>query len=793
MDKNHNFCFAKQSEPIEKSDSAHATEQDDSSNIDLDTRIAMMFKEKSFGAAPPFLQLDDSESETEKESNAAEHASADGMTTEPNADIASETKEMTAIKAEPNTDQSRIKTEKSKFDDASDISSDDEMLLKESGSPKAKTANKLTDDDRMSLSSLSSNDEKKQSAANVSNSANSTVPAVPNPGEYYYGAAGTGHPYSYYPNGANPSYDPYNNQYMPHSYIQPYVSGFSALIPGGYNVPADELAQRAQETAGTTTAAEQKKDPNEIKVTAVIDRVIKELRQILKKDINKRMVESIAYKQFEAWWDEQARRDKNKSNVAEETVAETKLVKVPDINQVINHSNSRDNNYDYNGLGLGFRTQILKLPRFQRIRKAPSPVRQDEDSKKGLSDQEDIVQDSDSDGVIDAPKSTSTFNEKLKENESKLERKRKGGSVSSFFTSSSEENSSSGESDSELDTSSLSDVDDFETELVGAPKTKNLAKKIYSDSDSEDEVKAPVVKSLPVAKSKLRLYSDTVTEEDGDDGEDEDEEDDDDDDDEKEEVDVDKVKTPEPTIDLDEVTKPPRTPGRESSPSDDKKHKSYDYDRLYSDSEEEREYQEKRRRNTEYMEQIEREFMEEQMAQQQSRVPGETTDDDAVPEKAPSPGDPGLSSAQLSTVPTTPDVKLEPPLDEPLRKKAPTKKSKAGTKKSMNGLPTISETSEDDVNRGKASPASYTSQESQTSQLSQVQLEHCYSLPPSASPASVSTPTAHRKFHQSCSFHSILFCSFQLTFKFHSTHDSNRAKNRHNHGTRSWLHIAGGD
>lgn len=35
-------------------------------------------------------------------------------------------------------------------------------------------------------------------------------------------------------------------------------------------------------------------------------------------------------------------------------------------------------------------------------------------------------------------------------------------------------------------------------------------------------------------------------------------------------------------------------------------------DRVYSDSEEEREYQERRRRNTEYMEQIEREFLEEQ-------------------------------------------------------------------------------------------------------------------------------------------------------------------------------------
>lgn len=39
------------------------TEDEDQSTIDLDTRIAMMFKEKSFGAAPPFLQMEDSDPE----------------------------------------------------------------------------------------------------------------------------------------------------------------------------------------------------------------------------------------------------------------------------------------------------------------------------------------------------------------------------------------------------------------------------------------------------------------------------------------------------------------------------------------------------------------------------------------------------------------------------------------------------------------------------------------------------------------------------------------------------------
>lgn len=45
--------------------SSKKAEDEDQSTIDLDTRIAMMFKEKSFGAAPPFLQMEDSDPEVE--------------------------------------------------------------------------------------------------------------------------------------------------------------------------------------------------------------------------------------------------------------------------------------------------------------------------------------------------------------------------------------------------------------------------------------------------------------------------------------------------------------------------------------------------------------------------------------------------------------------------------------------------------------------------------------------------------------------------------------------------------
>jgi hypothetical protein len=44
--------------------------------------------------------------------------------------------------------------------------------------------------------------------------------------------------------------------------------------------------------------------------SGVIDRVISELKQILKRDFNKKMIENTAFKSFENWWDEQERKSK---------------------------------------------------------------------------------------------------------------------------------------------------------------------------------------------------------------------------------------------------------------------------------------------------------------------------------------------------------------------------------------------------------------------------------------------------------------------------------------------------
>lgn len=280
----------------------------------------MMFKEKSFGAAPPFLQLDDSESETEKENgptDAADNALLEKIKNEINTETTGENHLPTTSETNSNEstcmtshsgDRMKIKSEKTKCieDGASDISSDDE-ILEACALPKSGASDVKVDDDKMSLSSLSSTEEKVNRKPNVPDVALQKN-AAPQITDYYYPP--NSNPY-YYPNSENATYDPYNNQYMSsHGYMQPYMQGFPALIPGGY--VQSEYPMKKYEPVPLVPEP-MKKDPSEQIVGAVIERVKNELKQILKRDINKRMIESIAYKQYDAWWDEQA-QTKNKSS-----------------------------------------------------------------------------------------------------------------------------------------------------------------------------------------------------------------------------------------------------------------------------------------------------------------------------------------------------------------------------------------------------------------------------------------------------------------------------------------------
>lgn len=267
-------------------------EEDEESNLDLDTRIAMMFKGKSLGAAPPFLQLDSDDEENGKDaietSQVIATTSKDEKTTttkeleQRNGDkLSAGTPPKSPFMLTDETSKRSLVLKNSnkrkviKAEGTSDISSsDDELLAKEVYSPIDALGTKMVEE--MSLSSLSSTKSIKHEEPitgvaegkvelQQSSAAINYYPGAP-PG-YFVHPSSQAYPYNY-----NYGYNHYQS-YISAEYIQQYMAGFS-LPSYGHHKPHEDG-----------------ENPYKKAVSQVLDRMTEEMKQILKKDFNKRMVE----------------------------------------------------------------------------------------------------------------------------------------------------------------------------------------------------------------------------------------------------------------------------------------------------------------------------------------------------------------------------------------------------------------------------------------------------------------------------------------------------------------------
>lgn len=437
---------------------------------------------------------------------------------------------------------------------ASDISSSDDEVLLERGTYSPPPPDRIIrEDDEMSLSSLSSGE------------AATTEVIIPNDVQMNVIDLIHGYPQMY-------ATAPPPGAAMNYMNAPPFIPGLSHFMTGPYGAVPLHLPMRP--------AKEEKPvDPYSKSIATIMDHVTTELKQILKRDFNRRMIENTAFKKYEAWWDEQRERSKNKQknvaagsqvlvkdssvSVAAPTVAGDsttssgqllstgdapplpKIVPLPSQPPVLD-------SYAI-GLGLGLRATLPKLPSFRRIRKEPSPKREDKKNKsttstatikeedepeeeQHLSDQEEMVQASDSelDEVVAPPKVqqiTATSETRVSTQEQL--RNRRGASVSSFFTTSSDDSSAVSESEESSD-SSLSEVDverlGEEPPTVSGGQRKVLTHKrgdkkasgtkaslsaalFDSDSDSASPFRGTAKPKLASAKSKLvGIYSDTESE-----------------------------------------------------------------------------------------------------------------------------------------------------------------------------------------------------------------------------------------------------------------------------------------
>ncbi|BFF88926.1 histone-lysine N-methyltransferase SETD1 [Drosophila madeirensis] len=782
-------------------------------NVDLDTRIALIFKGKTFGNAPPFLQMDSSDSETDR-------AKPEGAVE------ANETRSLSDSNNSDNKKNSDKKiSEVQQAHGTSDISSDDDLIVKKKRLKRSLTQCEK-DDDNMSLSSLSSHEESQHALPNAVDRANKK-PISP----YIYPNSSNQHPYYYQPSdyGHYPSGIPANpvltSRYFSNpAYMQPaYLSGV-----GAFNL--DPYAQ----TYGYQCPPSDQNDEIKENVKKVINYIVEELKQILKRDVNKRMIEITAFKNFESWWDEHTLKARSKpltdsvqgattlrqSNANAITMKDcADSEKPPSINQLTNTQVDMSDFQSFSSIGI--RAAMPKLPSFRRICKHPSPIPHQRISlETDLSDQEEMVQRSDSEkedsnmGVFEAPGSNAK--ERVLDREIATNRlspeihsKRKG-SASSFFSSSSscssevenegndavdgtEKEKSSEEdsfdddhpprshnrksrlikkkrrvafkepvddnveniySDSEDDKRA---IDRMHVQKRGRTKNKN----IYSDSDAELEstadrdflpaLRTKVISTIPSDLEDISKDSSFGLEEE-------------DNLDDKVEAELKTIRkmvdesrrslTPVPPPDYNEE------PVEKFNDIDPRK-AVFEYDRIYSDSDEEREYQEKRRRNTEYMAQIEREFLEEQQKNKQNSFSESRSMSDRKLEIINKPSGDMAETVDVAEVPLTPGInilaelvdEISKPIQETIIEKYACKNAELNS--NLNSTDVVeaqtilngenkSSSNISDCKKGTQSPASSDGGSSQASQASQVALEHCYSLPPHAQSASLTDSTSGR-------------------------------------------------
>ncbi|XP_076749548.1 SET domain containing 1 isoform X1 [Xylocopa sonorina] len=372
--------------------------------LDLDTRIAMLLKDKTRGMAPLFLQFG-SDSEDEKKSATADNE----MLSEPPSPFLSHETYKSCFEKMRARNKERWKVHENSINQFSvdeDLgsvisSSEDEALLGsyspapdeiEPEPPKDPPPPPPPDDDRMSLSPLSSGDEKIEEVIAQSEPTSQLYPGAGYPGHLtHYPTSDMYH----WPRPAQYPY-PYGTTYL-QSHYQPNTTSFSGTVgshQGANYYPSFQSRLHAMANHNIT-----KDNPQGPTINGVLNRVVNELKQILKKDFNKKMIENTAFKLFEVWWDEK-KSEKSQNQGGDNTIVNNSNKdegqKPQGLSLLLDQGPSLGFNYD--GFGLGIRASMPKMPSFRRKIKAPSPLPQDEDSRQSdHGDTELIGSDSDLD------------------------------------------------------------------------------------------------------------------------------------------------------------------------------------------------------------------------------------------------------------------------------------------------------------------------------------------------------------------------------------------------------------
>lgn len=508
----------------------------------LDSRIELLLKQQSAGLAPSFLDLmsamgsppfvandfNNSPKNKSHESSSRTHHNhrreldSDAILGTPPSPFlsASEfikwhklTKQIDSGR-DPDLDVSDSESAKNNLDE--DGGQDDSTPLKDEPqeSKRSRKSSKKglededdIDDDRMSLSSLSSGEKLHIGESEPSTSALHPHPMYPSEQVQLMARLGLWKPgmgsdiglsglpvfssTSSQPNFTSPSTPafapfmfPVNGQSFTSQSGQPYPqpcfypSGVSGYLSSNVSTFSSMSSMSAQITSTSKVPQmphsnpewfKQNSEANKIQITRnSLNIIVSELKDLIKKDICKKMVESSAFKNYEKWWDECERKSKTstvdqrfstKADVfSRSRQSSADWHSMPSMPSLYDNTRSESvDTFNSYGGGLGLRAALPKMPSFRRQLKPPSPVDDNTiDTKITESDVEadKLSDESDDDGFRRT--SRPQKNRAAAVIEESHSRSSSSGSSSSSSDSSSSESSSSSDSESDSDSSSSS-------------------------------------------------------------------------------------------------------------------------------------------------------------------------------------------------------------------------------------------------------------------------------------------------------------------------------------------------
>ncbi|XP_016302685.1 histone-lysine N-methyltransferase SETD1B-A-like isoform X5 [Sinocyclocheilus anshuiensis] len=131
----------------------------------------------------------------------------------------------------------------------------------------------------------------------------------------------------------------------------------------------------------------QKEDPHKATVDAVLMLIVKELKSIMKRDLNRKMVEVVAFRAFDEWWDKQERSAKAtltpvKTGEGKDDEKERAKPKETISSSLLENWNKVEGlGFEGIGLSIGLRSAI-RLPSFKVKRKQPPEPTSTNDNKR---------------------------------------------------------------------------------------------------------------------------------------------------------------------------------------------------------------------------------------------------------------------------------------------------------------------------------------------------------------------------------------------------------------------------